>query len=110
MRVKKEINVEIGMRAKIAREQAKMTQEQLAEKIDVSVQYVSDMERGLVGLSLATLKRLCVVLRVSSDQLLFGDRTKSPLAALGDKCNALTEKQQALLLDIIEKYLEAMKP
>ena len=108
MRMKKEINVEIGMRAKNAREQAKLTQEQLAEKIEVSVQYISDMERGLVGLSLATLKRLCVALCVSSDQLLFADPTRSPIAALGEKCNALTERQQAILLDIIEKYVEAV--
>ena len=108
MRVKKELNIEIGMRAKIAREQKKMTQEQLAERIDVSVQYVSDMERGLVGLSLATLRRLCLVLCISSDQLLFGEQTKSQLFALEERSRALTERQKAILIEIVEKYLEAV--
>ena len=35
MREKKEINVEIGERVKLSREQAKLTQEQLAERIEV---------------------------------------------------------------------------
>ena len=48
MREKKEINIEIGLQIKCAREQAKMTQEQLAELIDVSPQYISDLERGVV--------------------------------------------------------------
>ena len=50
MREKKAINIEIGERVKAAREQADITQEQLAERIDVSTQYVSDLERGVVGI------------------------------------------------------------
>ena len=38
MREKKEINVQIGERIKLARENAKLTQEQFAERIDVSPQ------------------------------------------------------------------------
>ena len=48
MREKKEINVQIGEQIKLARENAKLTQEQFAERIDVSPQYVSDLERGVV--------------------------------------------------------------
>ena len=72
MRVKKEINIQIGEQIKRAREKAMLTQEQFAERIDVSPQYVSDLERGVVGVSIATQKRVCTVLSVSSDQILFG--------------------------------------
>ena len=72
MRVKKEINIQIGEQIKQARERAKLTQEQFAERIDVSPQYVSDLERGVVGVSIATLKRICTTLCVSSDKILFG--------------------------------------
>lgn len=51
---KKEINVEIGRRIKLAREKIGYTQEKFAEKIDRSVQYVSDLERGKVGASIQT--------------------------------------------------------
>ena len=47
MRVKKEINIQIGEQIKKAREKALLTQEQFAERVDVSPQYVSDLERGL---------------------------------------------------------------
>ncbi len=56
MREKKEINIQIGEQVKKAREQASLTQEQLAEQIEVSPQYVSDLERGVVGISIPTLK------------------------------------------------------
>ena len=75
MRVKKEHNIQIGEQIKAAREQAKLTQEQLSERVDVSPQYISDLERGVVGISIPTLKRLCTILGVSSDQLLFGTAT-----------------------------------
>ena len=48
---KKEINIQIGERIKEARQKAEYTQEKLAEAINVSVQYVSDLERGKVGAS-----------------------------------------------------------
>jgi len=74
MRQKKQINIEIGEQIKLAREGAGITQEQLAEQVEVSPQYVSDLERGVVGVSIATLKRICISLQVSSDQLLFGKK------------------------------------
>ena len=48
MREKKEINIQIGEQVKKAREQASLTQEQLAEQIEVSPQYVSDLELSLI--------------------------------------------------------------
>lgn len=52
---KKPLNVQIGARIKQAREQAHVTQERLAEQIEVSVQYISDLERGKVGASVSTV-------------------------------------------------------
>ena len=49
MREKKQLNIEIGERIKDAREQKGRTQEWLAEQIGVSPQYISDLERGVVG-------------------------------------------------------------
>ena len=77
MRSKKQINIEIGERIKKAREKKNLTQEKLAEAIDVSTQYISDLERGVVGASLSTMKAVCVVLDVTSDSLLFGDIPES---------------------------------
>ena len=110
MRAKKQINIEIGEQIKLAREQAKLTQEQLAERIDVSPQFVSDLERGVVGISLATLKRACVALGVSSDQILFGSSAKGPADTIGLKCSSLSQRQLSLLSNIIDNFLAAVAP
>ena len=73
MREKKEINIQIGKQVKLAREKSRLTQEQLAEQLECTPQYLSDLERGVVGISVALLKRLCVVLGVSSDDILFAE-------------------------------------
>ena len=108
MRVKKEINIQIGEQIKMAREKALLTQEQFAEHIDVSPQYVSDLERGVVGVSISTLKRICTVLGVSSDQILFGIETENRAVAIAEKCGSLAEHQYELLSEIVSKFVEAV--
>ena len=109
MREKKEVNIQIGEQVRIAREQAKLTQEALAEKIEVSPQYVSDLERGVVGISIPTLKRACVALGVSSDQILFGTVSENRNAAIEKRCANLSDKDFAALLDIIDVFSAAIK-
>lgn len=109
MRRKKEINVQIGERVKLAREQAKLTQEQLAEDIEVSPQYISDLERGVVGISIPTLKRLCVTLGISSDQILFGQQTEEIAEVIAEQCRCLSQPQQVLLMGMVQGFVEAVK-
>ena len=108
MRIKKESNIQMGERIKAAREHAGLTQEQLAERIEVSPQYISDLERGVVGVSIPTLKRLCRTLTVSSDSILFGVETELT-AALAEKCQTLTDEQLRLLLTIVDSYTKAIE-
>ena len=102
MREKKQINMEIGEHIKSARERAKITQEVLAERIDVSPQFVSNLERGIVGVSLSTLKNICGALNTSADRILFGSAdTRAELLAV--KCRDLTDEQFSLLLQIVDQ-------
>ena len=107
MREKKEVNIQIGEQVKYAREQAKLTQEQLAEYIEVSPQYISDLERG-VGISIPTLKRLCEILHISSDQILFARKPENDISAITEKCGLLSKAQFNILSDIINKFIEAI--
>ena len=109
MREKKEINIQIGEQIKLAREDTGMTQEQLAERVSVSPQYVSDLERGVVGVSIPTLKRICSCLGVSSDQILFGKQPENQVSAIADKCKALSHRQIAILSEIVDKYVAAIE-
>ena len=109
MREKKEVNIQIGEQIRLAREQAKLTQEQFAEKIEVSPQYISDLERGVVGISIPTLKRACVVLGVSSDQILFGQVSENRNTAIAKRCTNLSDKAFAALLDIADTFSAAIE-
>ena len=82
--------------------------EKLAERLECSPQFVSDMERGVVGISLATLKNLCLTLGVSSDNILFGTESETSLEALADRCRVLSKEQFAILVEIVEKYIEGV--
>lgn len=74
---KKEINIILGEKVKICRKEKKLTREQLAEKIDVSVRFLADVEGGFVGVSLTTLKQLCDELCVSADYLIGNENVES---------------------------------
>lgn len=107
---KKDINVEIGEPVKAAREKARLTQEQLAERIEVSPHYISDLERGVVGISLATLRRLCVTLGISADRVLFGKtESRDAFSALERKCHGLSEEQYQLLLNMVDPFVAAVE-
>lgn len=92
------LNATIGLRIKQSRKAAKLTQEQLAEKIEVSTQYISDLERGVVGTSIPTLIKICDCLCVSSDFLLRGIEPDNQLSlCLSSRFHNLTLQEQALM-------------
>ena len=108
MREKKEINIQIGKQVKLAREKSRLTQEQLAEQLECTPQYLSDLERGVVGISVALLKRLWVVLGVSSDDILFAEESKNTLETIEEKGRVLSDRQFQLLVEIVDRYIEAV--
>lgn len=69
-------NTSIGKKIKLARINAKFTQEELAEEIGISARYVSQLERGLAFGSANTIVSLCKALNIDSN-FLFDDLIKS---------------------------------
>lgn len=67
----------IGMRLKQARINKNLTQEKLAEELDVSVAYISRIERGSTSLNLKRLSELCSLLGVSEGEVLNGASSAS---------------------------------
>ncbi len=105
---KKELNIKIGERIKKSREQACLTQEKFAEIIDVSVQYVSDLERGKTGTSIPTLIKICNALHVSSDYLLFDRKESTHLSGLIGKLQTLPENELSIIEDGINILINAL--
>lgn len=93
MREKKEINIQIGAAIKAARERTGLTQEQFGELVSLGTKNVSDIERGISGITIATLKRICEKLSISSDMILFGMQDKNDSEFLAERLSRLTPEQ-----------------
>ena len=62
----------IGERLKKARLDKNLTQEMLAEKLDVSVAFLSRIERGSSFINLKRLNQICSILEISEGEILNG--------------------------------------
>ena len=69
MREIPEQNLIFGGNVKREREKAGYTQECFSEMIDMTPNNLSAVERGVAGVSLKSLRRICEVLKVSADDL-----------------------------------------
>nr|WP_325247832.1 helix-turn-helix transcriptional regulator [uncultured Oscillibacter sp.] len=106
MREKKEINVQVGRQIRKAREGAGLTQERFAELIGISPQNVSCVERGLAGVSLTVLRRMCEILHVSSDTLLMGDLGNNDVDVIAERLRQLPPEQFRVVQEVINRLLE----
>ena len=62
--------IKLGKLVRIVRKKRGLTQEKLAELVDVSTSYIGHIERGTRKLSIDMLHRLCKALGVSADFLM----------------------------------------
>ena len=67
----------IGQRIKKARQNKHLTQEDLAEKLDVSVAFLSRIERGSSHINLKRLNQICDILNITEGQILNGSSGNS---------------------------------
>lgn len=107
MREKKEINVRIGNQIRIAREAAGLTQDRFAELVSLATKNVSDIERGVVGVSIGSLIRICQTLSISSDSILFGEEIENDVHGISDRLSKLPPEQFEIAVDIMNKLFEA---
>jgi len=62
----------IGKRLRRQREQMSLTREEFAEKIEISPQFLAEIENGAKGMSAETLYKICEKMNLSADYLLLG--------------------------------------
>lgn len=107
MKPKKDINVRIGTNIKRERERAGFTQERFSEVIGIGPKSLSAIERGVVGISLPLLQKVCAVLAISSDALIFGVRPNTNVNELADRLDRLNPAQQRIASAVLSELLEA---
>lgn len=92
------------MRIRKAREEMGYTREKFAEKLDVSVSYLAELERGKTGISVKMLVKVCGVLGLSADYILFGEERNGDDLLL-DKIHRIDDKYLPLLDSVISGLL-----
>lgn len=87
----KPLNMEMGGRIRSIRKKVGLTSEQLAAKMDISNQFLSDVERGKKSFSYENLIKLCRILCVSTDYILLGSEKSNDRARLHDVIDSIDE-------------------
>ena len=99
----------IGRRIKAAREKKGMTQEQLAEWVELSPMHVSVIERGVKLPKLETLINIANVLDVSADVLLqdvVKNQTKLYSSEASELIRKLPRDDQRRVLEALRSFIE----
>ena len=102
----------IGRRIKAAREKKRLTQEQLAELVDLSPMHVSVIERGVKLPKLETLINIANILDVSADELLqdvVNNQTKLYASEASELINQLSREDQRRVLAALRSFVESTK-
>ena len=71
---KKILNEKIGIRIRNRREELNYTREKIAERANISVQFLFDIEKGKKSMTALTIINLAKALSISVDYLLLGTR------------------------------------
>ena len=70
----KRLSKNIGESCRAARMKARLTQEDVAEKVGIATEVYGRLERGNMNPSVPTLRKVCLVLNLSADAALAIDK------------------------------------
>ncbi len=106
--MKKMLDIQIGQRVRTKREQKKMSREKLAECIDVSPQFLAQIELGRRGMSSATLFKICNALSSSADYILLGKDRENDLSSFYEMLSNLDPKYLIYAEDLLKTFILAV--
>ena len=97
------ITVEMGKRIIALRKKQQLSQEELAEKADMSQRVNSTAERGVKAVRPENLLRISIALGVSTDYLLTGECVDKDYSLVADKLSKLPPKYLPLVEGVIDE-------
>ncbi len=107
METKQELDTRIGTNIKHEREKAGYTQEQFSEILGIGPKSLSAIERGVVGVSLTTLLKVCKALSISSNALLYERTPANDIRSITEQLERLTPDQFAIAQDMLASLIKA---
>ena len=101
--------VQMGKRIREQRLKCKMTQEKLAEKVDVAPSYISEIERGTSICSLAVLVKIADILDLNLDNLVCGINISNADTTFKEILKGIPNKNHKLFVDICSNISNVLK-
>lgn len=93
---------QMGERIYHRRKLLKLTQEEMAEKMGVSTQMISNLELGKKAIRPENLIKLCEVLNISADYILTGASYDNAPADIFAKFATLTPQEFKIITDLLD--------
>lgn len=100
-----ELLKQMGKRINARRKELGLTQEQVAECMDVSIQMISNLELGRKAIRPENLIKLCSVLKVSADYVLCGKKSEAENIVLAAKLAQLSSRHQQIIGELIDSLI-----
>lgn len=97
---------EMGLRVAQRRKELGLTQEQVAEGMDVSVQMISNLELGRKAIRPENLIKICSILSTSADYLLTGKHSESDVSDITIKISKLSTRHQSIIRELVDSLIE----
>ncbi len=104
--------VELGKKLREARNKAGLTQEALAEKAEVGVMYLGEIERGVKMPSMKIFIKIIIALDISADYVLRDELPSGKEYVLDDvteRLSKLTPQQRKGAVEILDAYIKTLK-
>lgn len=98
----------IGHRIRAFRQKNNLTQAQLAEALDISTNFISEIETGKKNISIDNLCKLCQKYQLSADYILLG-KESSAASFLLDQITSLSNQDILVVIEYLESYLKMRK-
>lgn len=99
-------NQQIGMRIAELRRSHRLTQEALAEKLNVTTKHISHVERGCASLSVKALIELSRIFNCSLDYIIFGASMDKTASLLPDTILEILHSGRKDDVDRLTRYLQ----
>ncbi len=100
---------EVGFRISERRRRLGYTQEQMAEWMNVSIQMISNLERGNKSIRIENLVKVCDILKVSADYLLTGRQGTADLSDMASRLGKLSAEDYQMIRMLVEYCISKHK-
>lgn len=107
--VDKQLIKHIGVQIRLARKNAGLTQEKLAEKAGITQKYLSNLESGRNGVTITNLRNISRLLSVSMDTLVYGEIKENDIGFLLEQLRFVNPKYFSPLREVMEAQLNFIR-